>query len=143
MRRRAAFDRLAASLTARGLGLILDVVPNHMGIAGDANPWWLDVLENGRASRRAGFFDIEWAPIKPSSAIACSLPVLPEQYGRVLESQQLQLEFADGAFHLRYAGARLPIAPDTYAQILTDPPRRPPRAASGPTTLGSRSCAAS
>jgi (1->4)-alpha-D-glucan 1-alpha-D-glucosylmutase len=116
----AAFDRLAAALTARGLGLILDVVPNHMGIAGDANPWWLDVLENGQASPRAGFFDIDWTPIKPELRDRVLLPVLPDQYGRVLESQQLQLEFADGAFHLRYAGARLPIAPDTYAQILTD-----------------------
>ena len=114
-----AFDRLAASLAAQGLGLILDVVPNHMGIAGDANPWWLDVLENGRASPRAGFFDIDWTPIKPELRDRVLLPVLPDQYGRALESQQLQLEFADGAFHLRYAGARLPIAPDTYAQILT------------------------
>jgi (1->4)-alpha-D-glucan 1-alpha-D-glucosylmutase len=116
----AAFDRMAAALTARGLGLILDVVPNHMGIAGDANPWWLDVLENGQASPRASFFDIDWTPIKPELRDRVLLPVLPDQYGRVLESQQLQLEFADGAFHLRYAGARLPIAPDTYAQILTD-----------------------
>lgn len=116
----AAFDRLAADLAGRGLGLILDVVPNHMGIAGDANPWWLDVLENGQASARAAFFDIDWTPIKPELRDRVLLPVLPDQYGRVLESQQLQLELADGAFHLRYAGARLPIAPDTYAQILTD-----------------------
>ena len=116
----AAFDHMAAALAARGLGLILDVVPNHMGIAGDANPWWLDVLENGRASPRAGFFDIDWTPFKPELRDRVLLPVLPDQYGRVLESQQLQLEFADGAFHLRYAGARLPIAPDTYAQILTE-----------------------
>jgi (1->4)-alpha-D-glucan 1-alpha-D-glucosylmutase len=116
----ATFDRMAAGLAARGLGLILDVVPNHMGIAGDANPWWLDVLENGQASPRAAFFDIDWTPIKPELRDRVLLPVLPDQYGRVLELQQLQLELADGAFHLRYAGARLPIAPDTYAQILTD-----------------------
>jgi (1->4)-alpha-D-glucan 1-alpha-D-glucosylmutase len=116
----AAFDRMAAALAARGLGLVLDVVPNHMGIAGDANPWWQDVLENGQASPRAGFFDIDWAPIKPELRDRVLLPVLPDQYGRVLEAQQLQLELADGAFHLRYAGARLPIAPDTYAQILGD-----------------------
>jgi (1->4)-alpha-D-glucan 1-alpha-D-glucosylmutase len=60
-----AFDRMAADLAARGLGLILDVVPNHMGIAADANPWWQDVLENGQASPRAAFFDIDWTPIKP------------------------------------------------------------------------------
>ena len=139
----AAFDRLAAALTARGLGLILDVVPNHMGIAGDANPWWLDVLENGPASPRAGFFDIDWTPIKPELRDTVLLPVLPDQYGRVLESQQLQLEFADGAFLLRYAGARLP---DRPRHLRADP--RPTastcsRAASGPRTRGSRSCAAS
>jgi (1->4)-alpha-D-glucan 1-alpha-D-glucosylmutase len=116
----APFDRMAAALAGHGLGLILDVVPNHMGIAGDANPWWLDVLENGQASPRAAFFDIDWTPIKPELRDRVLLPILPDQYGRALESQQLQLEFADGAFHLRYAGARLPIAPDTYAQILTD-----------------------
>jgi len=116
----ADFDRMAADLEARGLGLILDVVPNHMGIAGDANAWWLDVLENGPASPRAEFFDIDWAPVKPELRDRVLLPILPDQYGRVLESQQLQLEFGDGAFHLRYAGARLPIAPDTYAQVLTD-----------------------
>ena len=115
----AAFDRMAADLAGHGLGLILDVVPNHMGIAGDANPWWLDVLENGPASPRAEFFDIDWAPVKAELRDRVLLPVLPDQYGRVLESQQLQLEFTDGAFHLRYAGARLPIAPDTYAQVLT------------------------
>jgi len=116
----ATFDRMAATLSARGLGLILDVVPNHMGIAGDANPWWLDVLENGPASPRAEFFDIDWAPAKAELRNRVLLPILPDQYGRVLESQRLALEFVDGAFHLRYAGARLPITPRTYPQILTD-----------------------
>jgi (1->4)-alpha-D-glucan 1-alpha-D-glucosylmutase len=116
----ATFDRMAGGLAARGLGLILDVVPNHMGIAGDANPWWLDVLENGPASPRAEFFDIDWTPAKAELRNRVLLPILPDQYGRVLESQQLALEFADGAFHLRYAGARLPITPRTYPQILTD-----------------------
>jgi len=116
----ADFDRMAARLAERGLGLVLDVVPNHMGIAGDSNPWWLDVLENGPASPRAGFFDIDWTPVKPELRDRVLLPVLPEQYGRVLESQQLRLEYGDGAFHLRYAGAHLPIAPDTYAKILGD-----------------------
>jgi len=116
----AAFDRLAADLKGRGLGLILDMVPNHMGIAGDANAWWLDVLENGPASPRADFFDVDWAPVKPELHDRVLLPVLPDQYGRVLEAGQLQLEFSDGAFHLRYAGARLPVAPKTYPQILAD-----------------------
>ncbi len=115
----ATFDRMAASLAERGLGAILDIVPNHMGVAGDANPWWMDMLENGPSSPRAGFFDVEWSPPKAELRDKVLLPVLPDQYGRVLESGQLQLEFADGAFFLRCAGARLPIAPDTYPRILS------------------------
>jgi (1->4)-alpha-D-glucan 1-alpha-D-glucosylmutase len=115
----ATFDRMAETLGERALGIVLDLVPNHMGIAGDANPWWLDVLENGPSSPRATIFDVDWTPPKPELRNKILLPVLPDQYGRVLESRQLQLEFADGAFFLRYAGARLPINPDTYSQIIT------------------------
>ena len=115
----ATFDRMVETLRGRGLGIILDLVPNHMGIAGDANPWWLDVLENGPSSPRAAVFDVDWNPPKPELRNKILLPVLPDQYGRVLESRQLQLELSDGAFFLRYAGARLPINPDTYSQILT------------------------
>ncbi|HYB43778.1 MAG TPA: malto-oligosyltrehalose synthase [Candidatus Methylomirabilis sp.] len=114
----ASFDRMATALADRQLGLILDVVPNHMGIAGDSNPWWLDVLENGPSSPRAGFFDIDWRPVKPELRDKVLLPILPEQYGHVLEAQQLALEFADGAFYVRGAGARLPVSPDSYPQIL-------------------------
>ncbi|MBI2526427.1 MAG: malto-oligosyltrehalose synthase [Candidatus Rokubacteria bacterium] len=115
----ATFDQMARTLAKHGIGVILDVVPNHMGISGDANPWWLDVLENGPASPYARFFDIDWAPVKPELRNKVLLPVLPDQYGRVLESQQLQLEFSEGAFFVRYAGSRLPVAPDSYAQVLT------------------------
>src|SRR5439155_980665 len=115
----ATFDRMVENLRGRGLGIILDLVPNHMGIAGDANPWWLDVLENGPSWPRAAVFDVDWNPPKPELRNKILLHVLPDQYGRVLESRQLQLELSDGAFFLRYAGARLPINPDTYSQILT------------------------
>jgi (1->4)-alpha-D-glucan 1-alpha-D-glucosylmutase len=115
----ATFDRMVAALHEHGLGIILDIVPNHMGVAGDANPWWMDVLENGPSSPRASFFDIEWAPPKAELRNKVLLPVLPDQYGQVLESGQLQLELAEGAFVLRCMGARLPIAPDTYPRILT------------------------
>ncbi|HEX7788390.1 MAG TPA: alpha-amylase family glycosyl hydrolase, partial [Methylomirabilota bacterium] len=77
----ADFDRMAAELAARGLGVILDVVPNHMGIAGDANPWWLDVLENGPASPFAPYFDIDWEPVKPELKDKVLLPILGDQYG--------------------------------------------------------------
>ena len=113
------FDRLAAALAARGLGVLLDVVPNHMGIAGDANPWWLDILENGPSSSYASYFDVDWAPPKAELRNKVLLPVLPDQYGRVLESQQLVLELVEGALFVRYAGARLPLDPRSYAQVLS------------------------
>jgi (1->4)-alpha-D-glucan 1-alpha-D-glucosylmutase len=115
----AGFDRMARALEEQGVGVVLDIVPNHMGVAGDANPWWLDVLENGPTSPRAAFFDIEWTPPKAELRNKVLLPVLPDQYGRVLESGQLELVLEDGAFLLRCAGARLPISPDTYSHVLT------------------------
>ena len=60
----AAFMRFAGALRARGMGLLVDVVPNHMGIAQNRNAWWLDVLENGAASAYASYFDIDWQPVK-------------------------------------------------------------------------------
>jgi (1->4)-alpha-D-glucan 1-alpha-D-glucosylmutase len=114
----ASFDRMAAELAGHGLGLILDVVPNHMGIEGDSNPWWLDVLENGPGSPRAAFFDIDWRPVKRELYDKVLLPVLPEQYGRLLEAQALVVELSEGAFFVRNGAVRLPLSPDTYPQIL-------------------------
>ena len=114
----ATFEAMAQTLGERGLGVVLDIVPNHMSIAGDTNPWWLDVLENGPASRYAGFFDINWTPIRPALRNTVLLPVLPDQYGTVLEAGMLTLEFAEGAFFIRYAGARLPLATGSYPRIL-------------------------
>lgn len=104
-----------------GMGHVLDIVPNHMGIAKSANPWWLDVLENGACSRFARFFDIEWRPIKDELADKVLIPVLGGQYGEVLERQELRLTFDNGAFAVRYYDDALPIAPDTYPRILERP----------------------
>jgi (1->4)-alpha-D-glucan 1-alpha-D-glucosylmutase len=106
------------ALRRAGMGHILDVVPNHMGIDRSANPWWIDVLENGPSSRFARFFDIEWNPIKDELANKVLLPILGDYYGAVLEDQQLTLEYRDGAFVVRYGGDWLPLAPDTYPRIL-------------------------
>jgi (1->4)-alpha-D-glucan 1-alpha-D-glucosylmutase len=111
-------ERLAAALQARGMGQILDVIPNHMGIAASCNPWWNDVLENGPGSPYAGFFDIDWDPVKRQLANKVLLPILGDQYGRVLENQELTLEYADGGFSLRYHETRLPIAPRSLTLIL-------------------------
>ena len=105
-------------LKSRGMGHVMDLVPNHMGIARSANPWWLDVLENGPSSRFARFFDIEWHPVKDELADKVLIPILGDQYGEVLERQELELTFRDGAFVVRYHEESLPIAPDTYAAIL-------------------------
>ena len=69
------------TLAARDMGQVLDLVPNHMGIARSANPWWLDVLENGPSSRFARFFDIEWRPVKDELADKVLIPILGDQYG--------------------------------------------------------------
>jgi (1->4)-alpha-D-glucan 1-alpha-D-glucosylmutase len=114
----ADYWRWIEALKSRGMGQVVDLVPNHMGIAQSANPWWLDVLENGPSSRFARFFDIEWHPVKDELADKVLIPILGDQYGEVLERQELQLTFRDGAFIVRYYEESLPIAPDTYAAIL-------------------------
>src|SRR5580765_6640055 len=113
--------RWVDSLRDHGMGHILDVVPNHMGIAKSANPWWTDVLENGPSSKYARFFDIEWRPIKDELADKILIPILGDQYGAVLERQELQLAYGDGAFCLRCHDQTLPIAPDTFGMVLEGP----------------------
>jgi (1->4)-alpha-D-glucan 1-alpha-D-glucosylmutase len=112
-------DRFVAALRERGMGQILDVVPNHMGIAEACNRWWNDVLENGPSSPYAEFFDIDWEPVKRELTSKVLLPILGDQYGRVLENQELHLEYADSFFGLRYHQTRLPIAPRSTTQILS------------------------
>jgi (1->4)-alpha-D-glucan 1-alpha-D-glucosylmutase len=106
------------ALKSRRMGHVIDIVPNHMGIAKSANPWWLDVLENGPSSRYARFFDIEWHPIKDELADKLLIPVLGDQYGATLERGELRLTYADGAFTVEYYDNRLPVAPDTFPMIL-------------------------
>ena len=105
--------------TARelGLGQVLDVVANHMGIGPHNRPWF-DVLENGPASVFAKFFDIDWDPVKEELKDKVLLPVLGDQYGAILESGQLKLCFEDGAFLVRYYEHVFPVAPQQYAPIL-------------------------
>ena len=108
------------ALRERGMGHVMDIVPNHMGIAKSANPWWLDVLENGPSSRFARFFDIEWHPVKDELAEKLLIPILGDQYGEVLENQELKLAYRDGAFSVRYYEETLPLAPDTYDMVVAD-----------------------
>jgi (1->4)-alpha-D-glucan 1-alpha-D-glucosylmutase len=112
------FDVFSDALRQRGMGLILDMVPNHMGIADAGNSWWMDVLENGAGSVYARYFDIDWHPVNPDLEGKVLLPLLEDQYGRVLEAGKLRLVFESGAFFLCYYQVQLPIAPCTYTAIL-------------------------
>src|SRR4051794_34189955 len=80
----AEFAALVAALHHHGIGLILDFVPNHMGVGGRDNSWWLDVLEWGEASPYATYFDINWNPERADLQNRVLLPVLGDQYGIVL-----------------------------------------------------------
>ncbi len=112
------FQTFVAALRQHSMGHILDFVPNHMGVASNDNLWWQDVLENGPSSQFANYFDIDWSPLKSDLTNKVLLPVLGDQFGRVLENQQLKLEFADGAFTLSYYERQFPIAPRTYSMVL-------------------------
>ena len=114
----AGFMQFSEALNRHGLGLLIDLVPNHMGIARNRNHWWLDVLENGAGSRSAHVFDIDWKPRKPELTGKVLLPVLGDQYGIVLERGELRLELKDGVFTVRYYDTALPIAPGSYGRIL-------------------------
>src|SRR5579884_3794983 len=114
------FLRFSSELKERGMGLIADVVPNHMCVDKSFNAWWTDVLENGPSSPYARFFDIDWNPPKEELHAKVLLPVLGDQYGRVLENQEIRIEYDKGAFQACYYESRFPIAPRTWRLILRD-----------------------
>ncbi len=116
----AGFAELTAALAAAGLGLLLDFVPNHMGIGEGTNAWWLSVLEHGRGSPYGVFFDIDWEPLASDMRGRVLLPILGDQYGVTLEKGELRVTFdtATGAFQLAYYENVLPIAPETYPIVL-------------------------
>jgi (1->4)-alpha-D-glucan 1-alpha-D-glucosylmutase len=113
--------RWIEALNTRQMGHVVDLVPNHMGIAKSANPWWQDVLENGPSSRFARFFDIDWQPIKPELADKVLIPMLGDLYGAALEGGELQLSYSQGAFIVGSYDNRLPVAPDTFPAVFGAP----------------------
>ena len=116
----AEFEALVASLAAHGMGLIVDIVPNHMGVGGADNSWWLDVLEWGENSPYASFFDINWDAVRDDLKGRVLLPVLGDQYGAVLEKGEIALRFdpGEGTFSAWYYEHRFPISPLSYSDIL-------------------------
>ena len=117
---REDFERFVAALRTHDMSHIMDLVPNHMGVMGADNLWWMDVLENGRASAYAEFFDIDWEPGNPALRGKVLVPVLGDPYGLALERGDLRLEFEHdtGRFSAFYLHNRFPIDPREYPRIL-------------------------
>jgi malto-oligosyltrehalose synthase len=118
------FEQLVAALHENGMGLIVDIVPNHLGIMGDDNVWWLDVLENGPAARAAHHFDIDWRPNRSSMRDRVLVPTLGDVYGAVLENGELKLQLdpTAGSFAIRYHEHLFPIDPHEYPRIFAAAP---------------------
>lgn len=112
------FGSLAEKLREHGMGMVVDIVPNHMGIADPHNVWWQDVLENGPSSNFAKFFDIDWNPPKEVLRGKVLLPVLGDQFGRVVEEGQLQLAYEDQRFVVRYFEHAFPTDPRSWVGVL-------------------------
>jgi (1->4)-alpha-D-glucan 1-alpha-D-glucosylmutase len=114
----AAHARLAERLAATGLGEVLDIVPNHMALAGRANSWWWGVLENGPSSRYAAYFDIDWSFPDPRLSATVLMPVLGDHYGRLLEAGAIRTEREGGSFVVRYRDHEAPLSPRTLDELL-------------------------
>lgn len=122
---------MCVALAEHGMGHVLDIVPNHMGVEDPANRWWQDMLEHGEASPHAATFDIEWHPANPQTGRRVLLPVLGDHYGRLLEAGELQLRFdtVHGRLQVGYWDHVFPLDPLCYSQVLeqvTVPAAAPP-----------------
>ncbi len=116
----AAYQRFLATLKQSGLRLIVDVVPNHMAIAERANRWWWDVLAKGERSEFARYFDVDWEAPEERLRNVVLLPVLGDQYGRVLEAGEIRLWRDDGGLVIRYHDHEFPIAESSVDGPITD-----------------------
>ncbi|UXY15349.1 malto-oligosyltrehalose synthase [Chitiniphilus purpureus] len=116
----AGLAQLVTALRRQRMGLIVDIVPNHMGIAGGHNPWWQDVLTWGRRSGYAHYFDIDWESSTPGLAGKVLLPILGGHYGTVLRAGELlpRFDWDHGCFYLSYHEQRLPLCPASHALLL-------------------------
>jgi (1->4)-alpha-D-glucan 1-alpha-D-glucosylmutase len=114
----ASLHRLVAELRRHQMGLIVDIVPNHMGVGGADNAWWLDVLAWGRASPYADFFDIDWNPPDPELRGKVLVPFLGEPYGVCLERGDIRLRCDDGRLEATYGEHVFPIAFGFYQIVL-------------------------
>jgi (1->4)-alpha-D-glucan 1-alpha-D-glucosylmutase len=127
-----AHARFVQTLKERGLGQVLDIVPNHMAVSGPDNPWWWDVLENGPSSRYASYFDVDWDPPEVRHSNEVLVPVLGDHYGRVLEAGEIELVYQpenrsserEGSFYIRYYENIYPVDPRSLSGLLDEAARR-------------------
>jgi len=117
---REGFARLVAACRELGMGVVLDIVPNHMAVLGVENAWWMDVLENGPASGCAKFFDIDWSPVRQTMHNRLLVPILGAPLGEVVERGEVRIVFRPeaGTFHVNYFEHWLPLEPRSYPMIL-------------------------
>ena len=115
-----ALRRLVSTLREHNMGLILDIVSNHMAVGGGDNPWWLDLLEWGRLSPYGEFFDIQWHSPDPLMEGQLLLPFLGSDYGVALQEGTLKLHFdaQQGRFHVEHYEHHFPICPNDYGDLL-------------------------
>jgi (1->4)-alpha-D-glucan 1-alpha-D-glucosylmutase len=114
----AGFTALAGAARHHGLGILLDIVPNHMAIGEPGNTWWWDVLANGHASAWSTYFDVDWDPPESRMRNRILVPILADHYGRVLERGELGVRREGDDFVVTYFDHRLPIAPRTLDDVI-------------------------
>lgn len=115
----SAHEAFCEAIQAAGMSHLIDIVPNHMAIAGKQNPWWWDVLQNGQASRFATYFDVDWETSEERWPNKVLLPVLGDHYGRILEAGELELHYLRGEFELHYHEHVFPIDPSSLSGLLS------------------------
>lgn len=116
------FSTLVETLHTHDMGLIVDFVPNHMGVGYSDNVWWLNLLEWGQKSPYASFFDIDWKSSEHTLRGKVLIPILGSQYGSALDNGELSLKFdrGSGSFSVHYYEHRFPVSPAHYPTILAD-----------------------
>lgn len=112
------FDAFSTELVNRRMGLVLDIVPNHMAVEPVINPWWREMLEHGQAAPSSKFFDVDWNPVKPELRGKILLPFLGDYYGSSLERGELTLVFQGGELAVKYGDLTRPLDPRTYPMVL-------------------------
>jgi (1->4)-alpha-D-glucan 1-alpha-D-glucosylmutase len=112
------FAELHGELERHQMGLILDVVPNHMGISGPDNRWWRDVLTHGASSQYAGCFDVDWQAADPRLKGKVAMPILGERYHEALARGTIRLAEMEGSLCLKCADQSLPVSDETISELL-------------------------